>query len=211
MRERDEDEPATPRRAGIDGEAERDQRRDARPRGRRAAAAHRTSALRGPLRARQGARSRYEHILVDEAQDLSPVELAVVLATTAEPTSVTLAGDVAQRLHHGQRLHGLGAACSAELGLSHVESSRCKLSYRSTHEIIEFAHQVLGPLAHRRRRRKATRHGAPVELFRFAHTRRRRGLPGESLRELTRREPRASIAVIARYPEQARPLLPRAS
>ncbi|HEY2736260.1 MAG TPA: hypothetical protein VGI70_19815, partial [Polyangiales bacterium] len=52
--------------------------------------------LRGPL-ARHKEPVRYEHIFVDEAQDLSPLELAVVL-DTARSESVTLAGDTAQRL-----------------------------------------------------------------------------------------------------------------
>ena len=50
---------------------------------------------------------------------------------------------------------------------------------------------------------KATRGGAPVELFRFAHSGDAVGFLAESLRDLARAEPRASIAVIARYPEQA--------
>ena len=42
--------------------------------------------LRGPLMtAKQREALEYEHILVDEAQDLSPVELSVVLATVHVP------------------------------------------------------------------------------------------------------------------------------
>ncbi|MEZ4256314.1 MAG: ATP-binding domain-containing protein, partial [Polyangiales bacterium] len=47
------------------------------------------------------------------------------------------------------------------------------------------------------------RHGAPVESFRFAHTGDAVGFLGEALRELLASEPMASVAVIARYPEQA--------
>jgi DNA helicase II / ATP-dependent DNA helicase PcrA len=90
----------------------------------------------------------------------------------------------------------------AQLGLSHVEIEPLKLSYRSTYEIIEFAHQALGPLAPEEMG-KATRGGAPVELFRFAHSGDAVGFLGEALRDLARAEPRASVAVIARYPEQA--------
>ncbi len=83
-----------------------------------------------------------------------------------------------------------------------MEVEPLRLSYRSTHEIIEFAADVLGPLRNEEEGR-ATRHGAPVELFRFAHTGDAVGFLGEALRDLVRAEPRASIAVIARYPEQA--------
>jgi hypothetical protein len=56
--------------------------------------------LRGPLTKASSSREPvvHEHILVDEAQDLSPVELAVVLATASSANSITLAGDVQQRL-----------------------------------------------------------------------------------------------------------------
>jgi DNA helicase-2/ATP-dependent DNA helicase PcrA len=42
-----------------------------------------------------------------------------------------------------------------------------------------------------------------VELFRFSHSGDAVGFLSESLRDLARVEPKASIAVIARYPEQA--------
>jgi DNA helicase-2/ATP-dependent DNA helicase PcrA len=42
-----------------------------------------------------------------------------------------------------------------------------------------------------------------VELFRFSHSGDAVGFLAESLRDLARAEPRASVAVIARYPEQA--------
>ncbi len=50
---------------------------------------------------------------------------------------------------------------------------------------------------------KATRHGAPVELFRFTSSGEAVGFLSEALRNLVRSEPLASVAVIARYPEQA--------
>jgi DNA helicase-2/ATP-dependent DNA helicase PcrA len=158
--------------------------------------------LRGPLMTpKQRDVIEYEHILVDEAQDLSPVELSVVMSVTTPQRSITLAGDVAQRLHMDNGFHGWSDVLG-QLGLSHVEIEPLKLSYRSTFEIIEFAHQVLGPLAPEEMG-KATRAGAPVELFRFAHSGDAVGFLAEALRDLSRAEPRASIAVIARYPEQA--------
>lgn len=158
--------------------------------------------LRGPLVApRQREPLEYEHILVDEAQDLSPVELSVVLSVTTPQRSVTLAGDVAQKLHMDNGFKGWSEVLG-QLGLSHVEIEPLKLSYRSTYEIIEFAHQVLGPLAPEEMGR-ATRGGAPIELFRFSHSGDAVGFLAESLRDLARVEPRASVAVIARYSEQA--------
>jgi DNA helicase II / ATP-dependent DNA helicase PcrA len=158
--------------------------------------------LRGPLSERRGKEPlEYEHILIDEAQDLSPVELSVVVSTTTPQRSLTLAGDVAQRLHMDNGFNSWSEVLS-QLDLSHVEVEPLKLSYRSTYEIIEFAHQALGPIAPKEMGR-AMRSGAPVELFRFAHSGDAVGFLAESLRDLARAEPRSSVAVIARYPEQA--------
>ncbi|MGC4088364.1 MAG: 3'-5' exonuclease [Polyangiaceae bacterium] len=159
--------------------------------------------LRGPLTRSAVSKEpvMYEHILIDEAQDLSPVELAVVFGTVSRAQSITLAGDVQQRLLMDNGFTNW-AEVLGELGLSHVEVEPLKLSYRSTHEIIEFARQVLGPLSSPDAP-EATRSGAPVELFSFSHTGDAVAFLAESLRELLNEEPNASIAVVTRFPEQA--------
>jgi DNA helicase-2/ATP-dependent DNA helicase PcrA len=159
--------------------------------------------LRGPLVRNVKSKEAliYEHVLVDEAQDLSPVELCVVLDTVSPARSVTLAGDVAQRLLMDNGFTDWKTVLG-ELGLDHVAVEPLRLSYRSTQPIIDFARDVLGPLAPEEPAR-ATRTGAPVDLFVFGHTGDAVAFLGESLRELLRSEPRASVAVIARYPEQA--------
>ncbi len=159
--------------------------------------------LHGPLmRGTKGKEALvYEHVLVDEAQDLSPVELAVILDTLSGARSVTLAGDVAQRLHLDNGFTDWKTVL-ADLGLAHVEVEPLRLSYRSTLEIIDFAQAVLGPLA-TGDEPEATRSGAPVELFSFGHSGDAVGFLADALRELLNDEPRASVAVIARYPEQA--------
>ncbi len=154
----------------------------------------------GPL-SRGKERLVYEHLFLDEAQDLSPVELAVVVATASDAQSVTLAGDVAQRLLMDNGFTSWDAVLG-RLGLDHVEVEPLKLTYRSTAEIIDFADDVLGPLRNEQQC-TATRSGAPVELFEFGHTGEAVAFLGEALRELMASEPRASVAVIARYPEQA--------
>jgi DNA helicase-2/ATP-dependent DNA helicase PcrA len=156
--------------------------------------------LRGPLSGRRGALD-YEHIFVDEAQDMSPVELAVVLDTATEQQSVTLAGDIAQKLHLDNGFSDWRHVL-AELKLDHIEIEPLKLSYRSTHEILEFATDVLGPLRNEVSG-EATRYGAPVELFQFGGSGEAVGFLSEALRSLVSSEPLSSVALIARYPEQA--------
>ena len=159
--------------------------------------------IRGPLRKGQTGKEAltYEHVLADEAQDLSPVELSVIFGTVSKGQSVTLAGDTAQRLHMDNGFSDWKTVIG-DLGLSHVEVEPLKLSYRSTAEILEVAEHVLGPLAPEDPP-QATRHGAPVELFQSGDTGDSVAFLAEALRELSIAEPRASIAVIARYAEQA--------
>jgi DNA helicase-2/ATP-dependent DNA helicase PcrA len=156
--------------------------------------------LRGPLSGRRGV-LEYEHIFVDEAQDMSPVELAVVLDTATTQQSVTLAGDIAQKLHLDNGFSDWRHVLE-ELKLDHIEIEPLKLSYRSTHEIVEFATDVLGPLRNEVSG-EATRRGAPVELFQFGGSGEAVGFLSEALRNLVSSEPLSSVAVIARYPEQA--------
>ncbi len=159
--------------------------------------------LRGPLM--RGPKSKealiFEHMLVDEAQDYSPVELAMLLDLLSPGQSVTLAGDTAQRLLLDNGFSDWRTVL-ADLGLSHVEVEPLRLGYRSTQEITDIAHFVLGPLASEEKG-VAVRHGAPVELFQFAHSGDAAGFLAEQLRTLMQLEPRASVAVVARFSEQA--------
>ncbi len=159
--------------------------------------------LRGPLT--RGKLSKdpivYEHILVDEAQDLSPVELSVVLDTTSAARSITLSGDVQQRLMMDNGFTDWKTVLS-ELSLSHVEIEPLKLSYRSTKPIIDFSRAVLGPLASADAP-VATREGTPVDMFTHGHTGDAVATLSEALRDLMQSEPQASVCVVTRYPEQA--------
>jgi DNA helicase-2/ATP-dependent DNA helicase PcrA len=156
--------------------------------------------LCSPLSAR-GSVLAYEHIFVDEAQDMSPVELAVVLDTSTTQQSVTLAGDIAQKLHLDNGFTDWRHVLE-QLKLDHIQIEPLKLSYRSTYEILDFATDVLGPLRNEVSG-EATRHGAPVELFQFGGSGEAVGFLSEALRKLVSSEPLSSVAVIARYPEQA--------
>ncbi len=191
------DEPGEPE-VGVDGEQERvaatlDWEDDA-------LLLRLEQRLRGPLR-RGKEPLGYEHVFIDEAQDLSPLELSVVLAT-ARSNSVTLAGDTAQRLLLDNGFSDWKRVLDI-LGLSHVKVEPLRVTYRSTQEIMDFANDVLGPLRNQEPG-QATRHGVPVELFRFSHTGEAVGFLAESLRALVASEPLASVAVITRTPEQVR-------
>jgi DNA helicase-2/ATP-dependent DNA helicase PcrA len=163
------------------------------------------------LRAHQllrGTKHPFAHLFVDEAQDLSPMKLSVLIGNThrvgkgakAAP-SVTLAGDTSQRLFLD---NGFGdwRAVLGHLDLDHVAVEPLRIAYRSTREILAVARAAMGPLADPDPP-EAPRTGAPVEAFRFPAVGAAVAFLAEALRELAAREPRATVALLARYPEQA--------
>ncbi len=158
--------------------------------------------LRGPLRSGSNRPLAYEHLLVDEAQDLSPVELAVLFATASRRASITLAGDSAQRLDLESGFESWEALYE-DLGLDPLTLSPLRISYRSTAEIMDLAQAVLGPLADPTVEYEPSRSGAPVELLRFSHDGEVVAVLAEALRELLAREPLASVALVTRFPERA--------
>jgi DNA helicase-2/ATP-dependent DNA helicase PcrA len=158
-----------------------------------------TQLLRGRLRhsARKGL--SYDHLVIDEAQDFSPLELQVLLETV-KGSSVTLAGDTAQRVTDND-FRDWSEVLSA-IGRPHVEIQPLKVSYRSTRPIMELAHSVLGPFAPSEPP-EAVRDGLPVDLLRFGSAGAALTFLGDALEDLIRREPEASVAVLTRHPAQA--------
>ena len=142
----------------------------------------------------------YDHILVDEAQDFSPLEL-LVLKDCAREGSITLAGDTAQVVNEAHSFSDWTDALEA-IGEEHINISPLAISYRSTRQIMEIAHHVLGPLAPAEMA-SAPRDGAPVELLSFGGQGEALTYIADALGDLVDREPRAGIAVLTRYPHQA--------
>jgi len=158
------------------------------------------------LRAHQllrGSKDLLSHLFVDEAQDLSPLELSVLIHQTTAQRSVTLAGDTAQRLFLDNGFHDWRSVLrQLELPSSHLAIEPLRIAYRSTREILDLARFAMGPLAEGEPP-EARRSGAPVEAHRFPGTGAAVGFLAEALRALYQREPRATVAILARHPEQA--------
>lgn len=160
--------------------------------------------LRGPLVDGEGKPLRYAHVFVDEVQDASPVELRVLLELTGKESSITLAGDTAQRMldEGDDRGEFDWDGLLDGLGIPHTKLEPLRVSYRSTAEITTFARAVLGPLAHAVVP-VTTREGPPVELFDFASPGETVAWLSEVLKQLARDEPDANVALVARFPQQA--------
>jgi DNA helicase II / ATP-dependent DNA helicase PcrA len=155
--------------------------------------------LRGRLMWSKKRKLSYDHLMVDEAQDFSPLELAVLMETVREK-SVTLAGDSAQKLTDND--FSDWSEVLLAVGLDHQLVSPLKVSYRSTRPIMEVANAVLGPLAPDEPP-KTIRDGEPVELLRFGGAGAALTFLGDALGDLQKREPKASVAILTRDQKQA--------
>lgn len=148
-----------------------------------------------------GRRFEYEHVVIDEAQDLCAMEVRVLLDCVSRGRSVTIAGDRAQKMIFDNGFTDWPQLL-ADAGLPHVEIQPLKITYRSTREVMEFSRHVLGPL-HNPEDELIARDGAPVGYFDFSDQGEAVAFLGDALRTLMQREPSASVALISRYPQQA--------
>jgi DNA helicase-2/ATP-dependent DNA helicase PcrA len=88
-----------------------------------------------------GREETFDHVVLDEAQDVPPFQIAVLNEMMSEP-SFTILGDLAQGIHAYRgvrRWEELAAVFPEERSAYH----ELRMSYRSTLEIIEFANRIL--------------------------------------------------------------------
>ncbi|MBW2385581.1 MAG: ATP-binding domain-containing protein [Deltaproteobacteria bacterium] len=149
----------------------------------------------GPLRAGGKKPFMLHHLVVDEVQDFSPLEVQVLLGCMGEDASITLAGDTQQHV-----VQNSGFTSWSEffrcLGIPGAEVETLRVSYRSSREIVHFASSVLGDLREDEDLPETPRTGPPVELFRFTDRGVCVAFIADALRELHATEPLASVAIL---------------
>lgn len=137
----------------------------------------------------------YRHVVIDEAQDYSPLQFKVVRELTGTKY-FTVVGDVNQRLIKYSDL-----APMIELGKIfddvNPEIYNLNKSYRSTYEIMEYANKYLDE----DRIIPIVRHGKPVEEIEFHNSEELSESIIESLKEFSN-EGLESIAIITRDKEE---------
>ncbi|MDU2085646.1 HelD family protein [Clostridium perfringens] len=137
----------------------------------------------------------YRHVVIDEAQDYSPLQFKVVRELTGTKY-FTVVGDVNQRLIKYSDL-----APMMELGKIfddvNPEIYNLNKSYRSTYEIMEYANKYLDE----DRIIPIVRHGKPVEEIEFHNNEELSESINESLKEFSN-EGLESIAIITRDKEE---------
>lgn len=89
--------------------------------------------------ARQQAASRWDYVIVDEAQDLTPVALGLCVELTKDPRHIFLAADSSQSIYH----RGFSYSKVHE-ALDVAHRTRClRRNYRSTREIAQAALEIV--------------------------------------------------------------------
>jgi DNA helicase-2/ATP-dependent DNA helicase PcrA len=153
----------------------------------------------GRLKTKKGAPQVLRHVVLDEVQDFSPLEVQVLIDCLGSKPSITLAGDTQQHV-----MQNSGFTSWEEffhyLGVEGTTVDTLKISYRSSHEIVDFAYSLLGDLQEDGDAPETTRTGPPVEFFQFGHRGACVAFLGDALRELVDIEPNASIAVLTPSP-----------
>ncbi len=159
--------------------------------------------VHGALERVDGAPLVYDHIAVDEAQDLSAIEIQVLYRALDERRSLTICGDTAQRVIFDNAFRGWPELLAdLEVPAAEARVRPLKLAYRSTAPVMRFARAVLGPLADPDGEITA-RDGAEVGLHEFGGMGEAVAFVADALRSLVGREPSASVALLARHAGQA--------
>jgi DNA helicase-2/ATP-dependent DNA helicase PcrA len=153
----------------------------------------------GPLRSQKKRPLKNAHMVLDEVQDFSPIEVQVLLETTTKDHSVTLAGDTRQHITQHAGFSSWSEFLD-RIGVSSTALNTLAVSYRSTHPITQFAVSVLEdeqtPV-------RTLRDGPPVELFRFSDHGACVAFLSTTLRKLNDAEALANVAILTPNEELA--------
>lgn len=105
---------------------------------------------------------RFDHVVIDEAQDFSPLQIEVV-KRYCPSQSITILGDLGQSIHTDQGITTWGSFL--DLFTDDVRAYfQLDVSYRSTTEIIQFANAVLARFPGFLQAKPVFRSGRPVEV-----------------------------------------------
>lgn len=152
-----------------------------------------------------GARPGYAHIMVDEAQDLSRIELATLLHAADERRSITICGDMAQKIkgevsfESGQGFAGFVKARLQQTGAGTCNSDTLVVGFRATRQIMELAWHVLG----QKPSMAVPRSGRPVKIISTRGPEETLSTAKTILEVHLDKHPKALVAVIARYKADA--------
>ncbi len=147
----------------------------------------------------------YAHVMVDEAQDFSEVELATLVAAADERQSVTICGDMAQKIKGefdfagSDGFAGFIKGQQVRMGTGRIWADSLVVGYRATRPIMEAAWHVLGE----RPPMTIHRDGEPVTILKTASYQESLARSREILAAHMVERPKSLVAVIGLYPRDA--------
>jgi DNA helicase-2/ATP-dependent DNA helicase PcrA len=137
----------------------------------------------------------YAHVVIDEAQDLSTVEIEALVDAADEGRSVTIAGDPAQKILADAQFEGFEQLLSRLTGQVEVRLDALAVGHRSTRPIMALAVAALGQGPTADPAVIAARDGEPVEWLE-GDTAVNAAI--EALRRFREERPQALVAVLAK-------------
>jgi hypothetical protein len=147
---------------------------------------------------RHGALSYYQHVLLDEAQELAPIELELLGRAVAPGGTVTVAGDGNQQFDPTGTFVGWPEVLK-ELDHPEHDTVTLSVSYRCPPAVEDVARAVLDPSSPPR----PAPTGAPVLATRHDDLCHLVAALGDRLLSLQQQDPRITAAVICRHVEIA--------
>jgi len=147
-----------------------------------------------------GALTRYDHIVVDEAQEFAPIELAVIGRARAPEGSITIAGDEHQQVDETIAFTSW-AQVTAELGVAdRCEPIVLRASYRCPPAIETFARTLFASLTDEH---TPIPNDPALRICAAAHELELVSVLITTLLELRARDRLASVAVVCRFASSA--------
>lgn len=158
--------------------------------------------VNGRIERKSKSMTQYKHLVVDEAQDLAPIELRVLGQSLADDGTISIAGDAVQQSDTTIVFRGWDDVMM-QLDVGAADEARLTTNYRCPRPVAEFGHKVLGAMAPTELPR-SVRDGAEVQFSNFPNE----GLAfvalNEALAALLDRESQASVAIICENEDSAR-------
>ena len=139
----------------------------------------------------------YDHILIDEAQDLSLIELKALTFASSKRRSMTVCADEKQKILDFVDSEGF-AAFQMDLKTQGLSSGQLDVSYRSTAQIMALASKVSGrPIG------KVVNEGPDPRFHQWQHQNESLTHLKHALKVLLSRETKSLTAIICRYKVEA--------
>lgn len=146
---------------------------------------------------------RFEHVVVDEAQDVSPLEIELMRMHSAN-NSFTILGDLRQSILPYKSISSWRQLTDLfkRESVSRLDS---RLTYRSTRQITQYANRILQGLPERTRMPVAyDRRGERPRLVRSVSAAEMRRAIADSVQRLRRLQDVRSVAILTKWRQTAR-------